>query len=265
MTAPPSAEWLAIMQNGGRLLTRKSAAFLGYCRQQANKYGIKGSRVAAGRRALATLAWLMEQYPGSAKLGTFGIEIERTTDGVEHLSIIDVPNGSTGVDQRHWEVCGRKLPYSASLKTAHDIVKRLVDEYGHRALQAESQQGVDWKALSHAVRVGTQAVHRERHLPSTERRAHPGDQNRHAALSGSRRCRIPPIGNGSTSSCIRYTKTRWWPDHVPLGKATRRKAAQRPLMFGYGIVCVVGFSHLCLFLHGPTRFDSAHEWHRTLL
>ena len=37
-------------------------------------------------------------------------------------------------------------------------MQKLVDEYGQRALQAESQQGIDWKALSHAVRVGTQAL-----------------------------------------------------------------------------------------------------------
>lgn len=35
---------------------------------------------------------------------------------------------------------------------------RVVDEYGKRALMAETQQGVDWKALSHAVRVGTHAI-----------------------------------------------------------------------------------------------------------
>jgi len=30
--------------------------------------------------------------------------------------------------------------------------------YGQRAIQAERHEGVDWKALSHAVRVGREAV-----------------------------------------------------------------------------------------------------------
>jgi predicted nucleotidyltransferase len=158
MTEPPAKEWLAIIQNRERLLTRKSGAFLGYCRQQANKYGIKGSRVAAARSALVLLNYLMEQYPSTSRLGTFDTEIAHGVSATEHHAIIDIENGSTGVAQRHWEVCGRKLSFSSSIKSAHDIVKRLVDEYGHRALQAESQQGVDWKALSHAVRVGTQAL-----------------------------------------------------------------------------------------------------------
>ncbi len=57
-----------------------------------------------------------------------------------------------------WEVCDRKMPYTASIKNAYDIMQRVVDEYGKRALMAETQQGVDWKALSHAVRVGHQAI-----------------------------------------------------------------------------------------------------------
>lgn len=36
--------------------------------------------------------------------------------------------------------------------------QRLVDEYGERALQAERDEGIDWKALSHAVRVGREAL-----------------------------------------------------------------------------------------------------------
>jgi hypothetical protein len=33
-----------------------------------------------------------------------------------------------------------------------------VNEYGQRALQAERNEGIDWKALSHAVRVGREAL-----------------------------------------------------------------------------------------------------------
>lgn len=49
--------WDHLRANRHRLLTKKSAAFVGYCHQQANKYGIKGSRVAAARNA----AQLFEQ------------------------------------------------------------------------------------------------------------------------------------------------------------------------------------------------------------
>ena len=43
--------WWEIQNNKERFLTKRSAAFVGYCRTQANKYGIKGSRVSAAKNA----------------------------------------------------------------------------------------------------------------------------------------------------------------------------------------------------------------------
>lgn len=157
MTVPPEPEWRELVANRQRILTKKSAAFVGYCRQQANKYGIKGSRVAAARAALATLKRLVDSHGTTPKLGQFAAEVAESVKDVEHMVVLDIPLGN-GQLIRHWDVCGRKLPFTSSIKNARDIVQRLVDEYGQRALQAENQQGVDWKALSHAVRVATQAI-----------------------------------------------------------------------------------------------------------
>ena len=44
----------------------------------------------------------------------------------------------------HLEVCGRKMPFTSSIKSAREVVQRLVEEYGERALQAERNEGVDW-------------------------------------------------------------------------------------------------------------------------
>ncbi len=156
MTAPPSAEWREVVANRSKLITKKSAAFLGYCRQQANKYGIKGSRVAAARAALALLDRLVDANGRPPRLGAFAAEVAEVAG--EHSSVVDIRVGDTDRVVRHWDVCGRKLPFTSSVGNARDVVQKLVDEYGQRALQAESQQGVDWKALSHAVRVGHQAV-----------------------------------------------------------------------------------------------------------
>lgn len=155
MTEPPAPEWQEIIANRSRLLTKRAAAFVGYCRQQANKYGIKGSRVAAGRAALTLLDSLVERHGSTPKLGEFATAVEACRG--EHSDLTDI-TGVSGVTIRHWEVCGRKMPYTSSIKTAADVMRRLVDEYGQRALMAEKQEGIDWKALSHAVRVGTQAL-----------------------------------------------------------------------------------------------------------
>jgi len=157
MTDEPTWEWTEIVANKDRLLTKKSKAFVGYLRQQSSKYGIKGSRVSASRASLTLLEAAYARLGSVAKLGEIASDIDAMVASTEHMAVvpIEMPNGGS---VNHWEVCGRKMPFSSSIKNARDIMQRLVDEYGHRALQAESNQGVDWKALSHAVRVGHQAI-----------------------------------------------------------------------------------------------------------
>lgn len=154
--------WSEIQYNRHRLITKKSAAFLGYCRQQANKYGIKGSRVAAVRNALELLSEMIATSGAQSKLEQLSTEIEILCSHNEHMSVLDIEGAKdiTGFRRtvRHWEVCNRKMPYTQTVKAAHEVMRRLYEEYGHRARQAETNQGVDWKALSHAVRVGRQAI-----------------------------------------------------------------------------------------------------------
>lgn len=154
---PCAPEWREIVTNRHRLLTKKSAAFVGYCRQQANKYGIKGSRVAAARVALEILKAGEAEFGTVAKLSAIWPKVEAVCARNEHLQIDEIEQVSR---QKilHWSVCGRKLGYTATIKMGRECVQKLVDEYGARALQAEKQEGVDWKALSHAVRVGRQAI-----------------------------------------------------------------------------------------------------------
>ena len=149
--------WREIAANRKKLLTKTSKAFIGYCRQQANKYGIKGSRVAAARDTRAFLIGLTQVSSMGKKLGEFANLIEKFANGKEFIEIIDVPLAN-GQLIRHLSVCDRKLPYTSSLGNAYDIVDKLVEEYGQRALQAEKNEGIDWKALSHAVRIGEQAI-----------------------------------------------------------------------------------------------------------
>lgn len=157
MVGPLSLEWREIMHNRKRLLTCKSAAFVGYCRQQANKYGIKGLRVAASRDALAILEHAIEDFGTTAKLREIADRINVVVGKNEHMSIDQITQvGGQVID--YWNVCGRKLQFTATIKHARDVVAGHVAEYGKRSIQAETQQGVDWKALSHAVRVGTQAL-----------------------------------------------------------------------------------------------------------
>jgi hypothetical protein len=54
-------------------------------------------------------------------------------------------------------VCNRKVQENIKVSEALKIYTHLFNEYGARALQAESNTNVDWKACMHAVRVAKEA------------------------------------------------------------------------------------------------------------
>lgn len=149
----PSWEWKEIQANKHRFLHRGYSAFAGYCRQQANKYGIKGSRIAAVREALDFL-----QIADYSTLYEFEPRLREwvTVISNEFINIVDC-KGPNGKPTPHLEVCNRKVPFHANFKYARSIYQKIFDEYGARARQAETNQGCDWKALMHAVRIGRQA------------------------------------------------------------------------------------------------------------
>jgi hypothetical protein len=149
--------WLKLWDNRHRLVSKKADAFIGYAYQQASKYGIRGSRVAAVKKAIDLFMCFMKP-DGSwqhVKLGDYEQLITSFAKTTEHCDIIDIPLTGQGKIVRHLEVCNRKVPFTTSVKEAYSVFNRLYDAYGERARQAERNEGIDWKALSHAVRVGT--------------------------------------------------------------------------------------------------------------
>lgn len=152
--------WDTITANRHRLLTKKSAAFVGYCRTQANKYGIRGSRVAAARAAGAMFGAAVERLGTTTKVEEIAPELERFVAENEHSALVPLSAVGRG-DARvvmHFECCNKKVPYTVTLKMARELFSRVYAEYGDRARKAETNVGIDWKALSHAVRVAREAM-----------------------------------------------------------------------------------------------------------
>ena len=158
-----SPTWQRIQANAGRLISKRSAAFVGYCRTQANKYGIKGSRVAAARAAMEFFGARVADYGPLLKLNGISIHILEALCSDEHTKIVQGearPMDSAGVIrcETFFECCNRKVSFNGTVKQAYEMYKRVYEEYGARARAAEVGDGIDWKALSHAVRVGWEAV-----------------------------------------------------------------------------------------------------------
>lgn len=54
-------------------------------------------------------------------------------------------------------VSGHLFPLNANLNTTHDSIRKSLASYGTRAQNAAEDNGADYKALSHALRVAYQA------------------------------------------------------------------------------------------------------------
>jgi hypothetical protein len=152
--------WDVIRRNKDMLLTKNSAAFLGYCHQQANKYGIKGSRVAAARDATFAFQHAYENHGATARVGDFiPIMVALRNSNPEHIKFTEkVIKSRVDKVETYFVCCNRMVPFTASVKLAAEMCTRIHTEYGDRARKAERNEGVDWKALSHAVRVGNEAL-----------------------------------------------------------------------------------------------------------
>jgi hypothetical protein len=150
-----SALWRYILANKNLLLTKRSAAFVGYCRTQANKYGIKGSRVAAAKEAMEFFKLHYDILGSTAKLH----EIAGLVPAIvgEHTRVIELET-TQGNFETFIECCNRKVSFGNTIKAAYEIYSRIYDNYGKRAKLAQTNEGVDWKALSHAVRVANEAL-----------------------------------------------------------------------------------------------------------
>lgn len=139
--------WHTLQRNRSRFYTKNCSAFVGYCRKQAAKYGIKGSRLAAMEGVIGAL----RHYPPDTRLDG----IWHVLPLLEHVHKLD-PNPKDRANQRIYQVCGKKFIERATTGEVMKILSKAYDVYGARAQQAKDNEGIDWKAISHALRAAYQ-------------------------------------------------------------------------------------------------------------
>ncbi|WMU95809.1 thioredoxin [Escherichia phage pEC-M719-6WT.2] len=153
--------WKFIQDNRSRFYTTNMKAYLGYVRKQASKYGVKGSRLAALRGVLTIVNQIPEQCvdyqeDGSIKQRRTKVEdIKHRLPENEFCEWVFHNHEKTG-PQTFYTVLGRKYQTTLSLIELKQSLNKLDAEYGERARKAEANEGIDWKALSHAYRAGYQ-------------------------------------------------------------------------------------------------------------
>jgi len=150
-----SSTWDFIRENRSKFYTKNMKAFLGYCKKQAAKYGIKGSRLAAIEQTINYLEKRKGLYlsDGLVVMGLEGLKISNS----EHIKILNgFYKGNKWIDKNVLELCGSKYDMNCSVDYTLEEVKKKYNAYGDRAKKAKSNNGLDWKALSHALRAAYQ-------------------------------------------------------------------------------------------------------------
>lgn len=148
-----SGIWNKIVENRSKFYTRNLEAFVGYARTQAAKYGLKGSRLSDAKRVLD---FLIEFDIFSKTIGNMEARLRDIWNDLptgEHIHFLD-PNPKSGL--REYQICGRKFQETAKVSYVIPGIKKFYDEYGKRAKLAEANFGIDWKAVSHAIRAAYQ-------------------------------------------------------------------------------------------------------------
>jgi len=118
-------------------------AFMGYCKKQAAKYGMKGSRINSAQKLLDFL----NTKDDNQRLSSFWNELP-VDKNMSYLI-----GGST---IRKFIFCGKQLQNTVKVSYAKDMIQSFLDKYGDRARKAAKNEDVDWKAMSHAIRAALQ-------------------------------------------------------------------------------------------------------------
>lgn len=155
--------WDELVSMRAMFYTTNMKAFLGYCKKQAAKYGIKGSRLSALESVVNKLKYAMIDHGEDCKLkdpvSCSMVEIIHNEDEnhKEHVKLIDgFYKKDKWIDKQMIDVCGSKFEMNTSVSHVLNSIQAQYDQYGKRAKLAKENKGVDWKAVSHAIRAAYQ-------------------------------------------------------------------------------------------------------------
>lgn len=136
-----------------RFLTSDIKKMVGYARSQSQLYGLKTERYNEMLRLQQTLFSVVETK-----------RLNETPDFLKgllenkYVTEIQIMNGQGGkVAVPGIELNGKQFPLTSTWKTVLASITKTLSSYGNR-VKDHLDQPTDWKALSHAIRIGEQIL-----------------------------------------------------------------------------------------------------------
>ena len=171
--------WNELIENIDKILTKNVKAYLGYCKSQCIKYSVKGDKLKNYNAfksfcekylnekdfngAPVTLLEALEfefsthEYPDpvSRCIPESGAERNKIAFGeTAKFNFGDHCYIETALNKESYlTISDVKFQFHDSIKSSFKKVEKVISSYGKRAEAAASDNGVDWKAISHCVRV----------------------------------------------------------------------------------------------------------------
>lgn len=142
-----SETWNEIVKNKHLFYSKQMRAFIGYARRQAFQYGDKGKRLGDAEEFYEFL----NKFEGDKVLNSSFIwnSIPNLNNLKKEESVIT----TKGKNIKQISICGRKIQETCKVQYAKEIVQSYISKYGARAKAARDNKGIDWKAVSHALRI----------------------------------------------------------------------------------------------------------------
>lgn len=132
-----------------------NSSYVRYAMSQARRYGIKGTKL----NILMNLEKWLNEVDKTQVLNLEKDSLETIVDSIlkrfeddQYLTTKELDNNIKAI-----QLCGKYYPYHIKIGYFIKCVKDVVNNYGKRAKQAQQNEGIDWKAISHALRAIYQA------------------------------------------------------------------------------------------------------------
>lgn len=144
--------WRSLWEQRASFYTKDMRAYVGYIRKQVSKYGVKGFRVAALESVIEVLdnTTINPQNRMSTIWDLLPVDdqylIKKKGEGPNYEKV------------DFYEVLGSSFMSTSRIGEVYKSLRARHSNYGHRAQAAKENQGIDWKAVSHAFRACYQLI-----------------------------------------------------------------------------------------------------------
>jgi hypothetical protein len=146
-----------------RFLTKNMKKMVGYAVSQSKLYGLKTERYTSMKQFAAMIKSYLDLQDSHNGIHTRDITLLQAETlranllTIPHVKSIVIEDEQSEAGHNAVEVCGKRFPLTNKLEYVFDRVNKMLETYGHR-VQSNEGEGVDWKALSHAIRITEQVL-----------------------------------------------------------------------------------------------------------